>query len=60
MEHSMTQVRWRKSTFSGYHNSVELAHTLRAVRDTKDPRGPILTVDLGSLLAAIKRGDLNR
>jgi hypothetical protein len=38
---------------------VELADTRRGVRDTKDPQGPVLDVDVDRLLAAIKRGDLD-
>ena len=47
--------RWRKSSFSGDTNCVELAHT-GAVRDSKNPTGPILAVDVPALLAAIKVG----
>lgn len=56
----MKRIFWRKSTFSGYHECVELAHTLRAVRDSKNPDGPVLTADLDGLVTAIKRGDLKR
>ncbi len=56
----MTRIRWRKSSFSGFHECVELAHTLRAVRDTKNPNGPALAVDLTGLLTAVKRGELDR
>jgi len=54
----MERVRWRKSSFSGYLECVELAHTLRELRDSKNPSGPALTADLDGLLAAVKRGDL--
>lgn len=56
----MTHLRWRKSSFSGYHECVELAHTLHAIRDSKNPHGPALMADLNSLLTAIKRGALHR
>jgi hypothetical protein len=56
----MNHFRWRKSSFSGYAECVELAPTLRAVRDSKNPGGPVMTADLTGLLAAIKRGDLDR
>jgi hypothetical protein len=47
---------WRKSSRSGTQtNCVELAST-GAVRDSKNPDGPVLAVDLGPLLAAIKAG----
>jgi hypothetical protein len=52
------RVRWRKSSRSGGTNGncVELAHRLSAVRDSKNPDGPVLNVDLSGLLAAIKGG----
>lgn len=56
----MTRFRWRKSSFSGYHECVELAHTLNAIRDTKNPTGPVLVADVKNLLTAIKRGELHR
>ena len=56
----MNRVRWRKSSFSGYLECVEIANTLRAVRDTKNPGGPILAADLNGLLGTIKRGQLVR
>lgn len=56
----MKTTRWRKSTFSGYHECVELANTLHAVRDSKNPDGPVLAADLINFLAAVKRGELDR
>jgi hypothetical protein len=51
----MTMV-WRKSSKStSQTNCVELSNT-GAVRDSKNPNGPILTVDLSAFLAAIKAG----
>lgn len=49
-------VRWRKSGRSGGTggNCVELAHTLDAVRDSKN--GLVLTVDLRQLVNAVKSG----
>lgn len=55
----MEHVRWRKSSVSGYLECVELAPSLREVRDSKNPTGPVLTADLDELLAAVKRGDLD-
>lgn len=47
---------WRKASRSGAEsNCVELANT-GAVRDSKNPGGPALTVDLQPLLAAVKLG----
>jgi hypothetical protein len=56
------RVRWRKSSRSGGTNGncIELAHTLSAVCDSKNPGGPVLSVDLAGLLAAVKAGDLDR
>jgi len=53
--------QWRKSSFSGGENSncVELGGTLDAVRDSKNPVGPILRADLHRLLTAIQEGHLN-
>ncbi|HEX3779997.1 MAG TPA: DUF397 domain-containing protein [Pseudonocardiaceae bacterium] len=53
--------RWRKSTRSnggGGAQCVELAHRIAggAVRDSKNPAGPVLHADLSRLLAAIKTG----
>jgi hypothetical protein len=59
--------RWRKSSYSGQEGDcAELAHTLNAVRDSKNPGGPTLGVDVRGLLAAIsvistrRYGDLHR
>lgn len=53
-------VRWRKSSRSGQQTScVEVAHTLEAVRDSKNPSGPTLSVDVPRLLAAVRIGQLD-
>jgi hypothetical protein len=54
-------IHWRKSSFSGGENSdcVELAGTLDAVRDSKNPGGPILRADLPGLLTAIREDRLS-
>lgn len=45
---------WRKSSRSGStSNCVELANT-GEVRDSKNPAGPVLRVDLVGFLAAVK------
>ena len=54
----MTEMRWRKSSHSGKEsNCVELAHTPGAIRDSKNPAGPVLLVrDLPAFLREIKQG----
>ena len=45
----MTQMNWRKSTYSRAHqNCVEVAarHALIAARDSQDPDGPVIEVSL--------------
>ncbi|WP_253777977.1 DUF397 domain-containing protein [Goodfellowiella coeruleoviolacea] len=57
------QRRWRKSSHSGNQTScVELAHTMTAVRDSKNPAGPVLTFEqpeLTRFLTAVKAGRLD-
>jgi hypothetical protein len=51
------ELAWRKSSRSAAQTDcVELANT-GAVRDSKNPTGPILTVDLTPFLTAIKSGE---
>lgn len=46
---------WRKSSFSGNANEcVEVVGSLDRVRDSKNPAGPTLRIDLDSLLTEIK------
>ena len=46
---------WRKSSFSDTGNGcVEIACTLGAVRDSKNPDGPRLTIDARALVGAVK------
>ena len=51
-------IRWRKSSRSGGNGGdcVELAHTRDAVRDSKNPGGPVLAGNVDALLAAIRTG----
>jgi len=53
--------RWRKSSRSSGQNGacVELAYA-GAVRDSKNPAGPALIVDLGAFLAAVKAEQFER
>jgi Domain of unknown function (DUF397) len=49
------EIAWRKSSFSSNGTScVEVASHLVAVRDSKNPDGPVLSVDLRGLLRMIK------
>lgn len=46
------EVGWRKSSFSGTGgNCVEISQGLASIRDSKNPDGPTLTVQLAPLLA---------
>jgi hypothetical protein len=57
----MRNLRWRKSSKSDTGGScVELAHTLGAVQDSKNPGGPVLSVSVSTLLATVKAGMLDR
>ncbi|HEU5475122.1 MAG TPA: DUF397 domain-containing protein [Actinophytocola sp.] len=57
----MTNPRWRKSSKSDTGGScVELAHTLDAVRDSKNADGPTLRAPLPALLTAVRTGRLAR
>jgi len=52
--------RWRKSSRSAAEaNCVELAPDGR-IRDSKNPAGPVLSLDLSGLLSAVKAGSLPR
>lgn len=53
--------RWRKSSRSGQDtNCVELGSSGAAVRDSKNPDGPRLILEVGDLLAAVKADRLTR
>lgn len=52
---------WRKSSYSGSGgNCVQVRQDLAAIRDSKHPTGPTLTVDLCQLLTTVKTGQLAR
>ena len=54
--------RWRKSSYSGGGGNacVEVAAGLGAIRDSKNPTGPVLRTDLRALLLAISEDRLTR
>lgn len=49
-------LRFKKSTRSGgQSNCVEVAHTLRQIRDSKNPAGPSLHgIDVTALITALR------
>ena len=55
----MSDLTWRKSTYSGGsdddQNCVELA-ARGAMRDSKNPDGPVLSANITALVAAVKAG----
>lgn len=52
---------WRKSSYSSNQTScVEVHRDLGALRDSKNPGGPALSVDAGALAAAVKAGRVVR
>jgi hypothetical protein len=57
----MNAMQWRKSSYSGgstQSSCVEVAQTLGHVRDSKNPHGPVLAVDVRSLVADLRGGRL--
>lgn len=57
----INHIRWRKSSRSGANANgcVELAHTFDFVRDSKNPGGPALHVDVSRLLTVVKADSLH-
>lgn len=52
---------WRKSSRSSTNtNCVEVYRKRTAIRDSKNPSGPTLVVDLSGMFAAVKAGSLDR
>ncbi|SDY42368.1 protein of unknown function [Saccharopolyspora shandongensis] len=57
----MSSYSWQKSSYTGPNgNCVELSRPRGLVRDSKDPNGPWLRVDVGSLIHAAKTGRFER
>jgi hypothetical protein len=55
MDTASRPVRWRTSSFSSNGSScVEVSHDLAAVRDSKNPEGPTLRVNLRQFVSAIQ------
>jgi hypothetical protein len=52
-------VIWRKSSFSGGDGECVEVCGLGAVRDSKNPEGPMLQADLDALVGAIKADQLS-
>jgi hypothetical protein len=53
----INKTTWRKSRRSNTDSAcVELNDRLDSVRDSKNPAGPSLRVDLGAFLAEVKNG----
>jgi hypothetical protein len=47
-------ITWHKSSHSDQGNGcVELANTLDRIRDSKNPHGPVLKVDVPALIAHV-------
>jgi hypothetical protein len=52
---------WRKSRRSDEANGcVEVSNSLDEIRDSKNPTGPTLHVDVTALVAAVRAGRLRR
>ena len=57
----MSSERWVKSSHSSANGDcVEVTGTLDRVRDSKDPDGPTLSVDVGRFLRAVKNDRFDR
>jgi uncharacterized protein DUF397 len=56
-----TKTTWRKSSYSTQTATcVELASSLDRIRDSKDPSGPTLRVDVAGFVRAVKTGRFDR
>ncbi|MBB5157726.1 DUF397 domain-containing protein [Saccharopolyspora phatthalungensis] len=55
------ETTWRKSSYSTSTSTcVELTSTLDQVRDSKDPNGPTLRVDVAGFVRAVRNGRFDR
>ncbi|WP_184726215.1 DUF397 domain-containing protein [Saccharopolyspora phatthalungensis] len=53
--------RWKKSSRSqNGSDCVEVASTLDALRDSKDPEGPVVTADVSKFIRAVRAGRFDR
>ena len=56
---SMESYRWRKATASSNQTDcIEVAHTMGAIRDSKNPVGPMLSVPVELLVRVVKANQL--
>ncbi|MDA3644487.1 DUF397 domain-containing protein [Saccharopolyspora indica] len=57
----MNTRKWQKSSYSNLNgNCVELSNPRGLIRDSKDPDGPRLAVDVAAFLGAVKAGRFER
>ncbi|QIZ37503.1 DUF397 domain-containing protein [Saccharopolyspora sp. ASAGF58] len=57
----MLTQQWIKSSYSSANGDcVELTTTLDAIRDSKDPHGPTLSVDVSTFVRAVQQGRFDR
>ncbi len=57
----MSEVRWQKSSYTHPNGEcVELSVPRGRVRDSKDPNGPVLQIDVPTLLTAVRQGRFDR
>ncbi|MEV6232368.1 DUF397 domain-containing protein [Saccharopolyspora shandongensis] len=55
------ETTWHKSSYSTSSSTcVELASSLDRIRDSKDPQGPTLRVDVAGFVQAVKGGRFDR
>ncbi|PKW14658.1 DUF397 domain-containing protein [Saccharopolyspora spinosa] len=57
----MINYKWQKSSYSHANgNCIELTTRLDAIRDSKDPYGPTLSVDVSTFVRAVQQGRFDR